>query len=457
MTAVKGRDMFPVKENVSDSNHDVKKKGESSPFDKLMAREEASPPDRDEPDRSMEPAMNDEPVRSKSYSAKKVAALLHGMNEGTPGGKRIKTDLEAAKKISLGEGLGNGLSEGNILPVGLSLPQDDDEALQLISHFLEGDISAEEMDQLAGLEKDRMGDFLTLSSEEAIKEFLADEDESDGEGTVLKGFLSDEGELVYFDKVSSEGEGKLLSSIQKGALGKIDGESKNQVQIEINVTDLRTAKGEESTDFDAVLREGDLSEVDLNVRGEGDASDQLDIDLGDDLLATPGEKLISAEGAGGKLEAPVSKEVSRLFQDYMNETGNKELVRKIDFILKDENQGEIKLILKPEALGNVRINLSLNENHIAGKIFVDNSSVRDIFLNNMDELTSLLKENGYEEASLEVWVGQDGRSGQEQEQNEERGEEKRLRSVKGLKTLEESVPHTASAVTSGSGQINLVI
>jgi flagellar hook-length control protein FliK len=459
MTAVNGIDILPVKESFNDSNQDVKKNGELSPFDKLMASEV---PEEDEPERNLEPAREDEPVHSRHYSAEKIAALLKiGQDEGAVESKGT-LDLSLLGKIVTLDSE-NALPGNTLLKTALNQPGESEETLDLISRFLKGEISPEELDQLVALDEKGMGDEILFPSAASLKEGISSAEDLNGKDKsnpgeenskdILKGFLSEDGELVYFEQNTLN----KISSAKEEASAKltIDGESNNKVQMEINVTDLRNAQkgdGEGGQELNASFQDK-IDEV-LNKKNH---SHNADDNLSDDLLSSPGEKLISAEGSGGKLEAPVSKEVSRLFRDYMNETGNKELVRKIDFILKDANQGEIKLILKPEALGNVRINLSLNENNIAGKIFVDNSSVRDILLNNMDELTNMLKENGYDEASLEVWVGQDGNNGQEQNREGESREEKQLRSVKGLERLEESVPQTAGIDNSGSGQINLVI
>ncbi|MDC7220160.1 MAG: flagellar hook-length control protein FliK [Spirochaetales bacterium] len=452
MTAVKGMDILPVRDKSPDAKADVKMKEEPSSFDKMMARKTSE--EEKGPDRNMKPARAEDPVSSKAYSAKKIAALLKA--NGEEGSELKEISLNQASGLEL-----INLPDETAVELSFPIPRDNEETLELISRFLDGEISSDDLDLLVSLDKDVTGGRDLLKLEGNLKELIAEVVEGNDEvqaeeGDLLKGILTEDGELVYFEEVSLDRENKISLKNSDSTLKAAD--TKNKATIEINVQDLRTAQnrsGEENRELASL--QGKTEGEDFRNALENPGGDQTDLDLGDDLLAGPADRLISAEGAGGKLEAPVSREVSRMFQDYMNETGNKELVRKIDFILKNDNAGEIKLILKPEALGNVRINLSLNDNHLAGKIFVDNSSVRDIFLNNMDELTSILKENGYEEAALEVWVGQEGRDGSEREQQSEQGEDKSFRSVKGLERLEESVPHTAAAYSSDSGQVNLII
>ena len=103
----------------------------------------------------------------------------------------------------------------------------------------------------------------------------------------------------------------------------------------------------------------------------------------------------------------------------LKEEGNGEIIKKAQFVLKDRDQGEIRLILKPEKLGEVRIRLNLSDNrHIAGRIIVENNSVREVFQENMEALNRAFRENGFQTAGLDVSVGQrEGFSGRRREQN----------------------------------------
>ena len=97
-----------------------------------------------------------------------------------------------------------------------------------------------------------------------------------------------------------------------------------------------------------------------------------------------------------------------------------EVVRHSTIILK-EGGGELRLILKPESLGRVRINLSLNNDHIAGRIVVENSSVKEMFESNLQNLQNAFKNEGYASASLEVSVGAGGEQARGQREPMEPG------------------------------------
>lgn len=136
-------------------------------------------------------------------------------------------------------------------------------------------------------------------------------------------------------------------------------------------------------------------------------------------------------------------------------SGNEQIVKKATFILKDNNQGEIKLILKPESLGRVKIHLNMNENNLVGKIIVENSRVGQIFENNLNDLSRSFEEAGISSSSIEVSVGDGSEQNPDQDKNYKNDQP--FFSDR-LKTLDDAVPGTGR-YGSGSDQqlINLVV
>ena len=65
----------------------------------------------------------------------------------------------------------------------------------------------------------------------------------------------------------------------------------------------------------------------------------------------------------------------------------------------------MRLVLKPESLGAVRIHLSMADNRIEGQIVVDNKNVRQLFESVLPSLEDGLRQQGFGSASLEVSVG----------------------------------------------------
>jgi flagellar hook-length control protein FliK len=127
----------------------------------------------------------------------------------------------------------------------------------------------------------------------------------------------------------------------------------------------------------------------------------------------------------------------------LKESGNKDIVKNASLILKDNNSGEIKLLMKPEHLGYVRIKLTVEDNNIAGKIIVDNINTKELFESNIENLIKSFRESGYSSAMLDVSVGgrNERRSSSENEKALARKEFEKIEehTVRRLGSLEESL------------------
>jgi hypothetical protein len=103
--------------------------------------------------------------------------------------------------------------------------------------------------------------------------------------------------------------------------------------------------------------------------------------------------------AGGSAAGPFESALERL-----RGMAGSELVKSSGIILRDGG-GEIRLVLKPESLGSVRIRMNLVDNGIEGRIVVDNAAVKQVLDGSIDALTKALTAQGFQTASLEVAVG----------------------------------------------------
>ena len=130
----------------------------------------------------------------------------------------------------------------------------------------------------------------------------------------------------------------------------------------------------------------------------------------------------------------------------LEENINGKIVKQSSIILKDGGSGEIKLILKPDKLGSVRIRLSLTDKNISGQIIVDSSAVKEIFEQNLQNLIRAFKENGFDTAALNVSVGGD-HSGSE---NHEQGRN----FSKQLELIDEIIP---TMISESENLIDLVV
>jgi flagellar protein FlbC len=109
--------------------------------------------------------------------------------------------------------------------------------------------------------------------------------------------------------------------------------------------------------------------------------------------------------------APPSPRDAISFQQYLVDKGYGQLVDQARIVLKDNNAGEIRMTLYPESLGKVKVSLNLDDNSLAGQIFVENQTVKDVFQSNMDGLMQAFQDGGWNDVSVQVQVGGDGGTG----------------------------------------------
>ncbi len=222
------------------------------------------------------------------------------------------------------------------------------------------------------------------------------------------------------------------------------------------VVDLRTRRGREGAKHRSERTEGSTHEssragketfkgsVDRAVLGEERSADSVR------LVRPEGESTIGREFSEKSQPRPgLSQDQQALFRN-MRESGNGEIVKRTGIILKDNSSGEIRMDLKPEKLGKVRVQIHLKDNTLSGRIIVESSAVREVFESNMEALHRAFKESGFESAELDVQVG-GGR------QQEHQGSQKhRPRTAENIRTLEEHV-YLARDGGYSDGVIDLVV
>lgn len=95
-----------------------------------------------------------------------------------------------------------------------------------------------------------------------------------------------------------------------------------------------------------------------------------------------------------------------------------EFVKAGSMVLKDNNSGTINLILHPDELGSVKIQLELSDKLIAGKIVVATKEAYDAFRSSMDSLKEAFNSSGFETSEFNLsWSGEESSSGSEDNKN----------------------------------------
>ncbi len=236
--------------------------------------------------------------------------------------------------------------------------------------------------------------------------------------------------------------------LKTGAGGNISGSAK------LVVVDLRASRGGRKTERESERREPAVrrsrsrasvlglraSVSDLEARRLAGIGDTQDIQKSEEadsngaqarLLARIGNRELK-EGFQSERFGRSSFESRGSMVERFKEALRNEVVRRSSIILKDEGRGELRLILKPETLGNVRIRLVLNNNHIEGRIIVENSTVKEMFESNLQNLNNAFQREGFSSSSLEVFVS----GGNEQK----RQREMQLPSFSAAQEFENTVP-----------------
>jgi flagellar hook-length control protein FliK len=91
---------------------------------------------------------------------------------------------------------------------------------------------------------------------------------------------------------------------------------------------------------------------------------------------------------------------------------NGDIVRQAQLQLRSSNEATIKLALKPESLGNVKIRLEMTENKVTGKIIVESEEALRAFNEEVHNIEEAFRDSGFAGASIETHLAESGGGGQ---------------------------------------------
>jgi flagellar hook-length control protein FliK len=130
----------------------------------------------------------------------------------------------------------------------------------------------------------------------------------------------------------------------------------------------------------------------------------------------PAEAEIAVNLRGGARNAPAdgrgdSAKPAASFENFLvrvlQQNLNGSIVRQAQVMLREGGEGTIRLSLKPESLGKVKIHLEMAENKITGKIIVESGEGLRAFQHEMRSLEQTFRGEGFDGASLSLEL--DGR------------------------------------------------
>jgi flagellar hook-length control protein FliK len=128
---------------------------------------------------------------------------------------------------------------------------------------------------------------------------------------------------------------------------------------------------------------GDAAELVVRLHGKGGEAG------GDDARTSQG-----AKASSGSFADSLARE--------LRENYNSDIVKRASVVLKDGGDGLIRLSLKPESLGAVKISLELADNRIAGHIIVESEEALRAFEKELASLEQAFRDGGFDGASLEL-------------------------------------------------------
>lgn len=242
---------------------------------------------------------------------------------------------------------------------------------------------------------------------------------------------------------------------RKDRLGEAKNRDKRRDRVSLEVQDFRGSR-DAGADAQAVREAGHADEARPPV---GSRETELTVEL------RSGDRGSESAATGGE------KTASQAFEDILarelHQNLNNDIVRHASVVLKDGGEGTIKLSLKPESLGNVKIRLEMADNKITGHIIVESDEALRAFEREVSSLEQAFRESGFEGADLEMSLASGNGSGGAGEQwNEgeaspffsERFAAERASSQYDALTERTDTPWAAAAVNGmkpGNGQISV--
>ena len=229
----------------------------------------------------------------------------------------------------------------------------------------------------------------------------------------VDGAVDSKASVVAQAGIENESPVKVADIDAKAEIG-ADRQSDNN-QVRVVVVDLRSKKAGAGSPGSKVNRKPQAESRDSG-HIEANISEKEEIDVKyfvKSSARTHGDGVDSSATSHGKSGDAAMPDIRQSMADKFKEAFKNEIVRQSGIVVKDGGKGELRLILKPESLGRVLIKLQLDNNHIEGRIIVENSTVKEMFESSLRGLSGAFEKEGFSSASLEVSVGSGNANGQQ--------------------------------------------
>jgi flagellar hook-length control protein FliK len=184
-------------------------------------------------------------------------------------------------------------------------------------------------------------------------------------------------------------------------IGEIDSKSEKTFFLDkdkkISVQDFRSDNVEKNPDEKNEKSVVEISEIHRDEKN----NPQVTIDF---AAASANQNIISSDN---QTAGATGSNFQAMLANQIQENAG-EIVKAGNIVLKDNDVGSIKLILHPESLGNVKIDLHLNDKNISGKIIVATQEAFNAFKETAENLKQAFTQNGFDSVGLELSLANQG-------------------------------------------------
>lgn len=246
----------------------------------------------------------------------------------------------------------------------------------------------------------------------------------------------------------------FMESEETGSLEGLDSKSEKKFFLDkdkkIAVQDLRSENSVQKTDEKSGKSMKSSTEISEIYRNEKN-NPQVTMDFAANAQQNIGSLNNQvASSAGSNFQAMLANQIQE---------NAGEIVKAGNIVLKDNDVGSIKLILHPESLGNVKIDLQVNEKNISGKIIVATQEAFNAFKETAENLKQAFVQSGFESAGLELSLANQNFAGNHSGENQNNpAAEFAMRKVYGEINgfAEENFPEIENIENSAMNSINIV-